>query len=79
MGDATLHRHGYTIPGPDGPPIVPFPRKRLALSTPGGALMLSPLWKSLPRKDGGATVEREAEDVLFATPVCEGLSGAGTH
>ena len=43
MGDATLHRHGDTIPGPDGPPIVPFPRKRAALSAPGGALVLSPL------------------------------------
>ena len=43
MGDATLHRHGDTIPGPDGPPIVPFPRKHLALSAPGGALVLSPL------------------------------------
>ena len=43
MGDATLHRHGNTIPGPNGPPIVPFPRKHLALSAPGGALVLSPL------------------------------------
>ena len=49
MGDATLHRHGYTIPGPDGPPIVPFPRKRLALSAPGGALVLSPL--EIPPKE----------------------------
>ena len=49
MGDATLHRHGYTIPGPDGPPIVPFPRKHLALSAPGGALMLSPL--EIPPKE----------------------------
>ena len=49
------------------------------LYPPPAALWCFPLWKSLPRKDGGATVEREAEDVLFATPVCEGLSGAGTH
>ena len=35
------HRHGMTIPGPNGPPIVPFPRKRLALSAPGGASPLS--------------------------------------
>ena len=49
MGDATLHRHGYTIPGPDGPPIVPFPRKHLALSAPGGALVLSPL--EIPPKE----------------------------
>ena len=49
MGDATLHRHGYTIPGPDGPPIVPFPRKRAALSAPGGALVLSPL--EIPPKE----------------------------
>ena len=49
MGDATLHRHGDTIPGPDGPPIVPFPRKHLALSAPGGALMLSPL--EIPPKE----------------------------
>ena len=50
-----------------------------SLYPPPAALWCFPLWKSLPRKDGGATVEREAEDVLFATPVCEGLSGAGTH
>ena len=49
MGDATLHRHGDMIPGPNGPPIVPFPRKRLALSAPGGALMLSPL--EIPPKE----------------------------
>ena len=49
MGDATLHRHGHTIPGPDGPPIVPFPRKRAALSAPGGALVLSPL--EIPPKE----------------------------
>ena len=49
MGDATLHRHGDTIPGPDGPPIVPFPRKRAALSAPGGALVLSPL--EIPPKE----------------------------
>ena len=49
MGDATLHRHGDTIPGPDGPPIVPFPRKHLALSAPGGALVLSPL--EIPPKE----------------------------
>ena len=48
-----------------------------SLYPPPAALWCFPLWKSLPRKDGGATVEREAEDVLFATPVCEGLSGAG--
>ena len=36
-GRNPLHRHGMTIPGPDGPPIVPFPRKRLALSAAGGA------------------------------------------
>ena len=40
---ARKHRHGNTIPNPDGPPIVPFPRKRAALSAPGGALVLSPL------------------------------------
>ena len=50
-----------------------------SLYPPPAALWCFPLWKSFPRKDGGATVEREAEDVLFATPVCEGLSGAGTH
>ena len=50
-----------------------------SLYPPPAALWCFPLWKSLPRKDGGATAEREAEDVLFATPVCEGLSGAGTH
>ena len=49
MGDATLHRHGDTIPGPDGPPLVPFPRKRAALSAPGGALVLSPL--EIPPKE----------------------------
>ena len=49
MGDATLHRHDDTIPGPDGPPIVPFPRKRAALSAPGGALVLSPL--EIPPKE----------------------------
>ena len=49
MGDDTLHRHGDTIPGPDGPPIVPFPRKRAALSAPGGALVLSPL--EIPPKE----------------------------
>ena len=41
-GDATLHRHGNTIPGPAGPPIVPFPRKRAALSATGGA------WPAFP-------------------------------
>ena len=40
---ARKHRHGNTIPNPDGPPTVPFPRKHLALSAPGGALVLSPL------------------------------------
>ena len=40
---ARKHRYGNTIPNPDGPPIVPFPRKRAALSAPGGALVLSPL------------------------------------
>ena len=50
-----------------------------SLYPPPAALWCFPLWKSLPRKDGGAPVEREAEDVLFAAPVCEGLSGAGTH
>ena len=54
MGDATLHRHGDTIPGPDGPPIVPFPRKRAALSAPGGALVLSPLETPL-RREGWAS------------------------
>ena len=49
MGDAPVHRHGDTIPGPDGPPIVPFPRKRAALSAPGGALVLSPL--EIPPKE----------------------------
>ena len=47
------------------------------LYPPPAALWCFPLWKSLPRKDGGATAEREAEDVLFAIPVCEELSGAG--
>ena len=49
MGDATLHRHGDTIPGPNGPPIVPFPRKRAASSAAGGALVLSPL--EIPPKE----------------------------
>ena len=42
MGDATLHRHGITIPDPVGPPIVPFPRKRAAFSATGGA------WPAFP-------------------------------
>ena len=65
MGDATLHRHGDMIPGPNGPPIVPFPRKHLALSAPGGALVLSPL--ETPLRIRGAAAGRGAEGVLFAT------------
>ena len=41
-GRDPLHRHGVTIPGPGGPPIVPYPRKRLASSATGGASPLSP-------------------------------------
>ena len=37
-----------------------------SLYPPPAALWCFPLWKSLPRKDGGATAEREAEGVLFA-------------
>ena len=36
-----LHRRGITIPDPDGPPIVPLSRHRLAFSAPGGASALS--------------------------------------
>ena len=47
MGDGGLHRHGITIPGPVGPPIVPFPRKRAASSATGGA------WPAFPHVSGG--------------------------
>ena len=77
MGDATLHRHGYTIPGPDGPPIVPFPRKHLALSAPGGALVLSPLETPL-RMRGIGSGERSR-----GCPLCDPTNAmpanAGTH
>ena len=46
---ARKHRHGNTIPNPNGPPIVPFPRKRAASSAAGGALVLSPL--EIPPKE----------------------------
>ena len=77
MGDATLHRHGDTIPGPDGPPIVPFPRKRAALSAPGGALVLSPLETPL-RMRGSGSGERSR-----GCPLCDPTNAmpanAGTH
>ena len=77
MGDATLHRHGDTIPGPDGPPIVPFPRKHLALSAPGGALVLSPLETPL-RMRGSGSGERSR-----GCPLCDPTNAmpanAGTH
>ena len=47
MGDGGLHRHGVTIPGPGGPSIVPFPRKRAAFSAAGGA------WPAFPHVSGG--------------------------
>ncbi len=47
MGDGGLHRYGITIPGPVGPPIVPFPRKRAASSATGCA------WPSFPHVSGG--------------------------
>ena len=65
MGDATLHRHGDTIPGPDGPPIVPFPRKRAALSAPGGALVLSPL-KIPPKERRGSDSGKRSR----GRPIC---------
>ena len=52
MGDATLHRHGDTIPGPDGPPIVPFPRKHLALSAPRRRFGAFPFGNSSQGKTG---------------------------
>ena len=77
MGDATLHRHGDTIPGPNGPPIVPFPRKHLALSAPGGALVLSPLETPL-RMRGSGSGERSR-----GCPLCDPTNAmpanAGTH
>ena len=77
MGDATLHRHGDMIPGPDGPPIVPFPRKHLALSAPGGALVLSPLETPL-RMRGSGSGERSR-----GCPLCDPTNAmpanAGTH
>ena len=77
MGDATLHRHDDTIPGPDGPPIVPFPRKHLALSAPGGALVLSPLETPL-RMRGSGSGERSR-----GCPLCDPTNAmpanAGTH
>ena len=77
MGDATLHRHGNTIPGPNGPPIVPFPRKHLALSAPGGALVLSPLETPL-RMRGIGSGERSR-----GCPLCDPTNAmpanAGTH
>ena len=77
MGDATLHRHGNTIPGPNGPPIVPFPRKHLALSAPGGALVLSPLETPL-RMRGSGSGERSR-----GCPLCDPTNAmpanAGTH
>ena len=84
-----LKRHKGAGCGPNTVMAIRFPAlmgrqschflESTSLYPPPAALWCFPLWKSLPRKDGGATVEREAEDVLFATPVCEGLSGAGTH
>ena len=65
MGDAPLHRHGDTIPGPDGPPIVPFPRKRAALSAPGGALVLSPL-KIPPKERRGSDSGKRSR----GRPIC---------
>ena len=65
MGDATLHRHGDTIPGPNGPPIVPFPRKHLALSAPGGALVLSPL-EILPKERRGSNSGKRSR----GRPIC---------
>ena len=77
MGDATLHRHDDTIPGPDGPPIVPFPRKHLALSAPGGALVLSPLETPL-RMRGSGSGERSRGCPLCA-PTNAMPANAGTH
>ena len=84
-----LKRHKGAGCGPNTVMAIRFPAlmgrqschflESTSLYPPPAALWCFPLWKFLPRKDGGATVEREAEDVLFATPVCEGLSGAGTH
>ena len=65
MGDATLHRHGDTIPGPNGPPIVPFPRKHLALSAPGGALVLSPL-ETPPKERRGSDSGKRSR----GRPIC---------
>ena len=82
-----LKRHKGAGCGPNTVMAIRFPAlmgrqschflESTSLYPPPAALWCFPLWKSFPRKDGGATVEREAEDVLFATPVCEGLSGAG--
>ena len=53
MGDGGLHRYGITIPGPVGPPIVPFPRKRAASSATGGA------WPAFPHVSGGGLRGRD--------------------
>ena len=53
MGDGGLHRHGVTIPGPGGPSIVPFPRKRAAFSAAGGA------WPAFPHVSGGGLRGRD--------------------
>ena len=52
---ARKHRHGNTIPNPDGPPIVPFPRKRAALSAPGGSFETH-IREELARYGGGRNV-----------------------
>ena len=76
MGDATLHRHGDTIPGPDGPPIVPFPRKHLALSAPGGALVLSPL-EIPPKERRGSNSGKRSRGRPICTPLCAVLQVRG--
>ena len=77
MGDATLHRHDDTIPGPDGPPIVPFPRKHLALSAPGGALVLSPL--ETPRRMRGSGSGERSRGCPLCAPTNAMPANAGTH
>ena len=88
---ARKHRHGNTIPNPDGPPIVPFPRKRplypplAALSplspipprgTKGRDRSPSPLETPLRARRGSGSGKRSM-GCPICSPLCSAPTGAG--
>ena len=70
-GDATLHRHGDTIPGPDGPPIVgDHFLESTSLYPPPAALWLSPLEIPPKERRGGEQQWKEKQRTSYLQHLC---------